>query len=39
MNDLYGMWNIRTVEHIDSDDLFPPGASGMGHMRAKLNKK
>jgi hypothetical protein len=39
MYDLYGMRNIGTVEHIDGDGLFPPDASGMGDVRAKLNKK
>jgi hypothetical protein len=39
MNDLYGMRNIRPLEHIDGDGLSPSDTGGMGHMRAKLNEE
>jgi hypothetical protein len=39
MSDLYGMRNIRLLEHIDGDGLFPPWSSGMADVRAQLNKE
>ena len=39
MSDLYRMRDVRPLEHIDGDGLFPPGGSSMNHVRAQLNEK
>jgi hypothetical protein len=39
MSDLYRMWDIWPLEHIDGDSLFPSGGSRMNHVGAQLNEK